>query len=123
MDKFKAFIARKGFASCAALWGVKERTVKSWYYGERLPRLGQAHTIVESSAGELRIEDIYAPPPGEPPRSSPRPLSTSTQGANSESSNGAAALTAATATTAAPAPGGGRKTGIADPITEIARCA
>jgi len=122
-----------GPSKAAAALGVpRYQTVQQWIASGSVPPK-YCPPIERETGGRIRCEDLRPDvdwgylrgtgTAGEPPRSSPIPLSASTQGANSESSIGAAVSTAAPDKSAAPALGGGRKTGIADPVTEAARCA
>ncbi len=52
-----------GIPEFAARYGVKERTVSSWRYGERFPSRAKAQELVALSGGELTMAIIYAPTP------------------------------------------------------------
>ncbi len=60
--EFRDYLKTLGDERAAELFGVKPRTVRSWRFGERAPRLRQARTIVERTQGAITLAEIYAPP-------------------------------------------------------------
>lgn len=59
MRTLSDFIAEKGDAAAAAMFGVKERTAASWRRLENYPRATKAQEIVEITGGEVTMAGIY----------------------------------------------------------------
>lgn len=60
MKTLSQFIAEKGDAEAARLFGVKERTAASWRRMENYPRAAKAQEIVTILNGEIDMAGIYA---------------------------------------------------------------
>jgi len=55
------YIAQIGDSAAARLFGIPERTAKSYRNGERLPRPGKALQIIDATGGKVDWAGIYAP--------------------------------------------------------------
>ena len=53
----KQYILKRGDATCAELFNVKQRTVQSWRLGDRYPSREKALEIVAKT--KLTLKDIY----------------------------------------------------------------
>jgi len=62
MNRFRQYIHDHGDARCAAIWGVKERTVADWRRGQHLPHTRTALRLVEISGSAFTVADIYSAP-------------------------------------------------------------
>lgn len=54
-----AFIRSRGLDALASRLGVSRFAVKSWLYGERLPRPETAQKIIRESRGRVTMDAIY----------------------------------------------------------------
>lgn len=73
MDELKKYLARNSITieQFADGIGVKRRTVKSWFYGERNPRREQVMRIRSYTGGEITADvlltrKVYSAPPSPP---------------------------------------------------------
>ena len=55
----KQYIESLGDKVAAKKLGEKERTVRSWRYGERFPMRNKAVSIVKKTGGMVSLAEIY----------------------------------------------------------------
>lgn len=57
--KLTEYIASIGDTEASQLFGIKERTAKSWRLGERRPRPEQAKEIVRLTRNLVKLEECF----------------------------------------------------------------
>lgn len=58
MKGLQKFIAEVGDEKASEIFGEKLRTVRSYRYGSRWPRLNKVEGMIKKSGGKLRPEDF-----------------------------------------------------------------